>query len=138
MEVDTPVASPDVPEFQTSPGTRDILPPQSTRFRELVRIFADVVGPAGYGEIIPPMFEDLGVFHRLGEATDVVSARSSRRATPAASVADQSGRRRVQVPDAAVVQQALTRTNPSDRKRARSTHEAARLKKLADRARKTE
>ena len=62
-----------MPEFQTSPGTRDILPPESTRFRELVRIFAEVVGPAGYGEIIPPMFEDLGVFQRLGEATDVVT-----------------------------------------------------------------
>ena len=62
-----------MPEFQTSPGTRDILPPESARFRELVRIFAEVVGPAGYGEIIPPMFEDLGVFQRLGEATDVVT-----------------------------------------------------------------
>ncbi|MGD9703613.1 MAG: histidine--tRNA ligase [Acidimicrobiia bacterium] len=62
-----------MPEFQTSPGTRDILPPDSTRFRELVGVFASVVAPAGYGEIITPMFEDLGVFHRLGEATDVVT-----------------------------------------------------------------
>ncbi len=68
-----PVASPDVPEFQTSPGTRDILSPDSTRFRALVAVFASVVAPAGYGEIVTPMFEDLGVFQRLGESTDVVT-----------------------------------------------------------------
>jgi histidyl-tRNA synthetase len=62
-----------VPEFQTSPGTRDILPPESARFRALVGVFADVVTSAGYGEITPPMFEDLGVFQRLGVATDVVT-----------------------------------------------------------------
>ena len=35
-------------------------------------MFADVVEAAGYGQIIPPMLEDLGVFQRVGEATDVV------------------------------------------------------------------
>jgi histidyl-tRNA synthetase len=64
---------PDVPEFQTSPGTRDLLPPDSTRFRALVAVFADIVGRAGYGEIVPPMFEDLGVFQRIGDATDIVT-----------------------------------------------------------------
>jgi len=59
--------------FQTSPGTRDILPPESARFRRFVDVFADLVEAAGYGLIIPPMFEDLGVFQRLGEATDVVT-----------------------------------------------------------------
>lgn len=62
-----------MPEFQTSPGTRDILPPDSARFRALVGVFAEIVEQAGYGEIIPPMFEDLGVFQRLGAATDVVT-----------------------------------------------------------------
>ncbi len=62
-----------MPEFQTSPGTRDILAPDSTRWRRFVTVFADVVEAAGYGLIIPPMFEDLGVFKRLGEATDVVT-----------------------------------------------------------------
>ncbi len=62
-----------MPEFLTSPGTRDLLPPASTRSRRLVEVFAQVVSPAGYGEIVPPMFEDLGVFQRLGEATDVVT-----------------------------------------------------------------
>jgi histidyl-tRNA synthetase len=38
-----------------------------------VDVFAQVVESAGYGLIIPPMFEDLGVFQRLGEATDIVT-----------------------------------------------------------------
>jgi histidyl-tRNA synthetase len=36
-------------------------------------VFASVVEPAGYGLVVPPMFEDLGVFLRLGDATDVVT-----------------------------------------------------------------
>ena len=59
--------------FQTSPGTRDILPPHAGRWRALVQVFADGVEAAGYQNIIPPMFEDLGVFQRLGDATDVVT-----------------------------------------------------------------
>ncbi len=62
-----------MPAFQTSPGTRDILAPESARWRRLVSVFADVVEGAGFGQIIPPMFEDLGVFLRLGEATEVVT-----------------------------------------------------------------
>ena len=53
-----------MPAFQTSPGTRDILPPDSGRMRHMVEIFADLVERAGYGLIVPPMFEDLGVFER--------------------------------------------------------------------------
>jgi histidyl-tRNA synthetase len=62
-----------VPSFQTSPGTRDILPPHAGRWRELNLLFADTVQSAGYECVIPPMFEDLGVFLRLGDATDVVT-----------------------------------------------------------------
>jgi len=62
-----------VPEFQTSPGMRDILPPDSGRWRRFVGIFSDAVTAAGYGQIIPPLLEDIGVFHRVGEATDVVT-----------------------------------------------------------------
>jgi len=62
-----------VPSFQTSPGTRDILPPQAGRWRAFSAQFADIVESAGYECIIPPMFEDLGVFLRLGDATDVVT-----------------------------------------------------------------
>ena len=60
-------------KFSTSPGTRDILAPDAARWRAFQAVFADVVEPAGYEHIIPPMFEDLGVFLRLGEATEVVT-----------------------------------------------------------------
>jgi len=62
-----------VPEFKTSPGTRDILAPHSTRWRAFQELFAETVESAGYDYIIPPMFEDLDVFLRLGEATEVVT-----------------------------------------------------------------
>ncbi|MEP7046582.1 MAG: histidine--tRNA ligase [Ilumatobacteraceae bacterium] len=62
-----------MPEFQTSPGMRDILPPESARWRRFVSVFADVVESAGYGQVISPLLEDLGVFQRIGEATDVVT-----------------------------------------------------------------
>ena len=59
--------------FSTSPGTRDILAPDAARWRQFQEVFAAVVQDAGYQLIIPPMFEDLGVFLRLGEATEVVT-----------------------------------------------------------------
>ena len=62
-----------MPTFQTSPGTRDILPPQAGRWRKFTAVFADVVESAGFECIIPPMFEEIGVFLRLGDATDVVT-----------------------------------------------------------------
>ncbi len=62
-----------MPSFQTSPGTRDILPPHAGRWRRFTSIFADTVESAGYECVIPPMFEELGVFLRLGDATDVVT-----------------------------------------------------------------
>jgi histidyl-tRNA synthetase len=52
---------------------RDILAPESARWRAFTQVFAEVVEAAGYGQIIPPMMEDLGVFTRIGEATDVVT-----------------------------------------------------------------
>jgi len=64
---------PIVPEFQTSPGMRDILPPESSRWRRFVAVFADVAERAGYGQVISPLLEDLGVFQRIGDATDVVT-----------------------------------------------------------------
>ena len=51
-----------MPEFRAPIGTRDILPPDSARWRAFVNVFADVVDAAGYGLVIPPMFEELGVF----------------------------------------------------------------------------
>ncbi len=52
---------------------RDILPPESARWRSFVAEFAAVVGAAGYGQVITPLLEDLGVFTRIGDATDVVT-----------------------------------------------------------------
>lgn len=62
-----------MPKFATSPGTRDILAPHSARWRRFQQVFSDVVEPAGYAHIIPPMFEDLGVFLRVGETTEIVT-----------------------------------------------------------------
>ena len=62
-----------MPEFQTSPGMRDILPPESARWRQFVTVFAQIVESAGYGQVISPLLEDLGVFQRIGDATDVVT-----------------------------------------------------------------
>lgn len=52
---------------------RDVLAPESARWRRVTSVFADVVESAGYQQIIPPIMEDLGVFTRIGEATDVVT-----------------------------------------------------------------
>jgi len=62
-----------VPEFQTSPGMRDILAPESARWRAFVDVFARIVEAAGYRQLMSPLLEDLGVFQRIGEATDVVT-----------------------------------------------------------------
>ncbi len=68
-----PVAWLAVPAFQTSPGMRDVLAPESARWRAYTSVFAEVVAAAGYQLIIPPLLEDLAVFSRIGEATDVVT-----------------------------------------------------------------
>jgi histidyl-tRNA synthetase len=60
-------------DFQTLPGTRDLLEPDAGRVRALVACFAELAQAAGLGQIVPPMFEDVGVFVRLGEASDVVA-----------------------------------------------------------------
>ncbi|GIU83628.1 MAG: histidine--tRNA ligase [Acidimicrobiales bacterium] len=61
-----------VERFSAPKGTRDVLPPESDRWAELVVGFAGQVGRAGYGLLVSPMFEDVGVFARMGEGTDVV------------------------------------------------------------------
>ncbi len=61
------------PSFQAAPGTRDLLSPDTDRWRRLTEVFADAASKAGFGQIVTPMFEDIGVFTRLGEASDVVS-----------------------------------------------------------------
>ncbi|MGH9138596.1 MAG: histidine--tRNA ligase [Acidimicrobiales bacterium] len=59
--------------FRAPIGTRDLLAPESTRARLLVDRFAALAERAGYAQIVVPMFEELGVFLRLGEATEVVT-----------------------------------------------------------------
>ncbi|MCB1003359.1 MAG: ATP phosphoribosyltransferase regulatory subunit, partial [Acidimicrobiales bacterium] len=58
--------------FQAPKGTRDVIPPESARWEALIGLFATTVEAAGYGLVQGPMFEDLAVFKRMGEGTDVV------------------------------------------------------------------
>lgn len=58
--------------FHAPTGTHDVLPPESGRWQALVATFAGHAGRAGYGLLQSPMFEELGVFRRMGEGTDVV------------------------------------------------------------------
>ncbi len=61
-----------MPELRHPPGTFDVMPAESGPWERLVMEFARVVEAAGYGLIITPTFEDLAVFQRVGESTDVV------------------------------------------------------------------
>ena len=61
------------PKFRAPKGTRDVLPPESRRRRAALDVFAVQAERAGFGEIMSPVFEDIGVFKRLGESTDVVT-----------------------------------------------------------------
>jgi histidyl-tRNA synthetase len=58
--------------FRAPIGTQDVLPPASARWERMVATFAAVAERFGYGFVHGPMFEDLGVFQRLGVGTDVV------------------------------------------------------------------
>lgn len=71
-----PVASPNVASgaiFKAPVGTRDVLPPETARWEALIARFASTVHDAGYGLVQSPMFEDIGVFQRVGTGTDVVT-----------------------------------------------------------------
>lgn len=59
-------------ELRHPPGTFDVLPADSGPWQVVLATFARVVGGAGYGLILTPTFEDLSVFQRIGESTDVV------------------------------------------------------------------
>jgi len=49
-----------------------VLPPATRRWQALIARFAALVDRSGYGLLVSPMFEDVGVFERVGESTDVV------------------------------------------------------------------
>lgn len=58
--------------YRAPVGTHDVLPPESARWVEVVRRFADRAGRFGYGLVITPVFEHAEVFERVGASTDVV------------------------------------------------------------------
>jgi histidyl-tRNA synthetase len=58
---------------QTPRGTQDILPPESSRWIEVVRVFAERARRFCYELVITPVFEHVEVFNRLGEGTDVLT-----------------------------------------------------------------
>jgi len=70
--VPDPTSPPRTEPFKAPVGTRDVLPPESARWQALIAAFAGHVGRAGYGLVQSPMFEEIGVFTRMGEGTDVV------------------------------------------------------------------
>jgi histidyl-tRNA synthetase len=61
------------PDFRAPKGTQDVLPPESARWAALVSTFAGIAERYGFGLIQSPMFEDIDVFQRIGEGTDVVA-----------------------------------------------------------------
>jgi histidyl-tRNA synthetase len=61
-------------KLQPVRGTRDILPDESRRFRQVVETFRGVAENFGFEEISTPIFEFTEVFARtLGETSDIVS-----------------------------------------------------------------
>jgi histidyl-tRNA synthetase len=53
-------------------GTRDVIPPESAAFEQLVAVFAEFARRYGFGLVVSPMFEEVGVFKRgIGEDSDV-------------------------------------------------------------------
>lgn len=61
------------PAFSAPIGTRDVLAPESARWIALLATFGEIAQRYGYGMVHTPMFEDLGVFQRMGATTDVVT-----------------------------------------------------------------
>ena len=61
------------PLFRAPAGTRDIVPPESARRRGLVSVFADLADRSGFSLLESPIFEEFGVFQRLGANNDVVT-----------------------------------------------------------------
>ena len=58
--------------FQTPIGTRDLLPEEAARWEAAIEVFSNVASRAGFSLVDTPIFEDIGVFSRIGEGTDVV------------------------------------------------------------------
>jgi histidyl-tRNA synthetase len=65
-----PPEKPDV--YRAPTGTHDLLPPETDRWIEVVRVFAQRAARYGYGLVVTPVFEHREVIQRVGESTDVV------------------------------------------------------------------
>ena len=60
-------------KYSVPKGTRDILPEDINRWQKAEKVFAEVCGQYGYGEIRIPTFEHTELFLRsVGDTTDVV------------------------------------------------------------------
>jgi histidyl-tRNA synthetase len=66
------MAASEASPYRAPVGTHDVLPPESARWIEVVRRFADRAARFGYGLVITPIFEHTEVFERVGASTDVV------------------------------------------------------------------
>jgi histidyl-tRNA synthetase len=62
-----------MPTFRAPRGTRDLLPPERSRFLRLERLAAELAARYGFRPIETPLFEQTAVFERgVGAVTDVV------------------------------------------------------------------
>ena len=59
--------------FQALKGTFDVLPPGSARYERLAALFAEHVHTYGFQLIVQPLIEEIGVFQRIGDSTDIVT-----------------------------------------------------------------
>src|SRR4051812_14257650 len=63
---------PDKELMRAPKGMLDVLPPESSRWIEVVARFARLAERFGYGLVLTPILEHYDVFVRVGESTDVV------------------------------------------------------------------
>lgn len=54
-------------------GTRDLLAPEKRAHLQILKIAREIAEKYGFQEIEAPIFEDTGVFYRLGETSDIVT-----------------------------------------------------------------
>ena len=61
--------------FSAPKGTRDLLPPESWRWKRVVDLAVhEIFGPAGYAPADTPIFEHTEVFERgVGDTSEVVT-----------------------------------------------------------------
>jgi histidyl-tRNA synthetase len=61
-------------KYMKATGTRDILPEESLLWEKVLGTLREISYDFGYGEIVTPTFEPLGLFiHSVGESTDIVT-----------------------------------------------------------------